>query len=158
MMSAFIPIRYPGSTHCSVSDCHPKLRIGLAIACIVALAAWVVFAYGSSSESRSAIFHRADLAESQVSVSLSSARVVRRDGYLTLSGMAQNRLQGELRNVEAVVEYFDSSDGLVKTESALLERPVIRGRAESAFTVYSKDSPEIVSFSVRFRSLGGEDL
>jgi hypothetical protein len=88
----------------------------------------------------------------------SQFRVEREQGYLTISGMAGNLSGGSLKNVEALVEFFDKSGGLVKSESALVDLPMLRGGEESPFTVQSRDAAQIASYRIRFREMLGASI
>ncbi len=92
------------------------------------------------------------------SVILRDSRAERRLGYLTVVGTVANRSGKRLRNVETVVEYFDSAGKLVRVDSGLIESPVIAASAESPFEVHSRDSAEIASYRIRFRTLLGSAL
>lgn len=88
----------------------------------------------------------------------SQLRVEREQGYVTLSGMASNLTRKPLKNVEAMVEFFDKSGSLVKSESALIDLPSLRGGEDSPFTVQARDAAGIAAYRVRFRELLGASI
>lgn len=88
----------------------------------------------------------------------SQFRVEREQGYVTISGMASNLTQQPLKNIEAMVEFFDRSGSLVKAESALIDLPMLRGNEESPFTVQTRYVSQISTYRIRFRELLGASI
>ena len=99
-----------------------------------------------------------EAADSSATLGVVSTRAERRLGYLTVLGSVSNRSSGNLRNVEAVAEFYDASKRLVGLESALIEMPVLRPGRESAFRITTRDMNDAAAFRLRFRSLFGSAL
>jgi flagellar basal body-associated protein FliL len=73
--------------------------------------------------------------------------------YITVYGQVKNISNRSLENVEAVVQYYDSSDKFVKSDDALIDYdPILPGQT-SPFSVITADNPEIDSYSVSFKFL-----
>ncbi len=87
-----------------------------------------------------------------------SHRVERRLDYVTVSGMTANITQKPLKNVEALVEFFDKRGVLLKSESALIELPTLRAGEESPFVVQTRDMVDLAAYRVRFRELLGASI
>ena len=157
-MSAFVPSRRSGITMLP-SIAAP--RHGFLAALAIGFAA---AAFGAMFGARLLWPAKAELAElageesGNPSVVLRDSRAERRLGYLTVVGTVANRSGKRLRNVEAVVEYFDSAGKLVRLDSGLIELPVIAPSSESPFEVHSRDSAGITSYRIRFRTLLGSGL
>jgi hypothetical protein len=128
-----------------------------------AIAAMVLTVFlGSENRAQSGLVRMASASASQANqqpvIAASQVRVEREQGYVTLSGMASNLTQKPLKNVEAMVEFFDKSGGLVKSESALIDLSALRGGEESPFTVQAKDAAGIAAYRIRFRELLGASI
>ena len=87
---------------------------------------------------------------------LRGTHVDRKYDYVTVTGEAANLSTKPLKNVEAVVEFFDDAGNLLKVESALLDMPTALPGQETPFTVQVKDEPGHSSYRVRFRRLLGD--
>ena len=157
-MSAFVPTRQAGVPIPSLKSVSKQ---GLLTACAVTALAVTL---GGVFFSRIIWPPRAELAElnpidnPNASVIVESARADSRMGYLTVVGSFSNKTTRPLKNVEAVVEFFDSSRKLVGVDSALAEMPVVAPGGQSAFEVHSRDSGDITHYRIRFRHLLGGEL
>jgi hypothetical protein len=76
--------------------------------------------------------------------------------YVTVTGEAANLSARPIKNVEAVVEFFDRGGKLCKMETALLALPTALPGEETPFTVQTRDIPGMTSYRVRFRHLLGD--
>jgi hypothetical protein len=79
-------------------------------------------------------------------------------GYVTVTGEAANLSDRAVKNVEAVVEFFDRDRKLLKVETALLSLPTALPGEETPFTVQTRDLPGMSAYRVRFRHLLGETI
>ena len=85
-------------------------------------------------------------------------RSEREQGYATITGIAANLTDKPIKNVEALVEFFDRDGSFVKSESALIDLPMLRAGEDSPFTVQARDMPSIRAYRVRFRELLGASI
>jgi len=86
---------------------------------------------------------------------LLSTNTERSSGFMTLEGQVKNISNESLENVTAVVEYYDSADNFIKSDSALIDyNPILPGQT-SPFSVITTDNPEIKRYSVSFKFLLG---
>lgn len=97
-------------------------------------------------------------ASSGSEVTLGSATVERRLGYVTVTGEVANQTKASLSKVEAVVELMDARNQTVRMESALISfNPLPAGRV-SPFQVQVPDDSRAVAYRVRFKELLGAPL
>jgi hypothetical protein len=75
--------------------------------------------------------------------------------YIIVEGQVKNISSETLKNVEAVVEYYDESDNFIKEDSALIEYNPILPNQTSAFKVMGTDNPLIKRYAVSFKDLTG---
>jgi len=95
---------------------------------------------------------------SSPSIKTGAIRVERMHGYVTVTGMVTNLTQGTLKNVEAFVEFFDKRGDLIRSESALIELPMLQAKEESPYSIQARDMPDAASYRVRFRELLGASI
>src|SRR5687768_11815558 len=145
-LSAFVPSRRLGIPMMP-SIAAPRHRV-LAILGIGMTAATLGMVFGARLlwPAKAELAELAGIESARPAVVLLDSRADRRLGYLTVVGRVANHSGKPLRNVEAVVEYFDSEKKLVRLDSGLVESPVIAPSAESPFEVHSRDSAEIASY------------
>ena len=88
-------------------------------------------------------------------VSLSSATVERKLGYISVFGSAESESAANLTHVEAVVELLDANRHTLKVESGLVEFDPLPSNQAAPFHVELSDNPNAVSYRVRFRQMAG---
>ena len=156
-MSAFVPTRPSGIPMIlSGAVSHHRRPAAAAVVSVALLAA--IFGARLLWPPRGELAELRGLDTDKAVVALKSTRAERRLGFITLTGTMVNQGDNSLRNVEAVVEYFDTARNLVRVDSALIEVPNLMSAGESGFEVHSRDSAEIKSYRVRFRSLLGGSI
>jgi hypothetical protein len=86
---------------------------------------------------------------------LISSRMSRSYGYINATGEVKNSSTQPLKNVEAVAVFRTKDGTFVKTSSAIVKyNPILPGQI-SPFEVMDTDNPEIKSFEISFKELGG---
>ena len=128
----------------------------LACSALVALAVMGVFGFLLRGHESPAL--RPYTAASGAQVAAGYPAVVRRVGYVTVSGSVLNRTKGSLRSVEAVVDLLDTKQRTVLSASAMVNREQIAPGQASSYQVAMLDSPKATGYRVRFRQLFGPDL
>lgn len=79
-------------------------------------------------------------------------------GYHHVNGQVQNVTSESLRNIEAVVSWFDDRDTFITSDSALVEFNPLLPQQTSPFRVLTRSNPEMKKFTVEFKLLGGRKL
>jgi len=130
---------------------------------IVALAvliagAWFAGLTGTSTELTLLASPMVGQVGARPSIKAGAIKTERRHGYVTVTGMATNLTQKPLRNVEAFVEFFDKRGELLRSESALIDIPVLMAGEESPYSIQARDMPDAASYRVRFRELLGGSI
>ena len=100
----------------------------------------------------------APVAAKDAALVVRDSRADRKYDYVTVTGEAANVSGRTLKNVEAVVEFFDQNGRLRKVETALLDLPTALPGEETPFTVQTHDEPGLASYRVRFRHLLGDAI
>jgi hypothetical protein len=77
-------------------------------------------------------------------------------GYNTVKGQVKNISGAPLRNVEAVVSWYDNNGNFISSDSALIEyNPLLAGQT-SPFEVLTRTNPAMKRFGTEFKTvLGG---
>ena len=128
----------------------------LIVAAAVAVATIILGVFNLSSLSEPANGMKMETSQnSSIPFSLGSSSIVRRLGFLTVSGNAVSDAQTNLKHIEAVVDLFDSKHRLLATESSLIYSDSLGAGQNVPFQVELVDSPKAVSYSVRFRQMSG---
>ncbi len=126
----------------------------VAVALAVAIMILGIFNLSSLSEPSNGL--KMEISQnSTVAVSLASPSVIRKLGFLTVSGNAVSDAKTALTHIEAVVELFDSKHRLLATESSLIGSDSLVAGQNVPFQVELSDSPKVVSYKVRFRQMSG---
>lgn len=73
--------------------------------------------------------------------------------YIIVQGQVKNISKESLKNVEALVEFFDEDDNFIKKDSALIDYNPILSNQTSPFEVITTDNPEIARYRVSFKNL-----
>ena len=128
----------------------------LIVAAAIAVAAITLGVFNLSSLSEPANGMKMETSQnSSIPFSLNSSSIVRKLGFLTVSGNAGNEAQTNLPHIEAVVDLFDSKHRLLATESSLIGSDSLGAGQNVPFQVELLDSPKAVSYRVRFRQMSG---
>jgi hypothetical protein len=78
--------------------------------------------------------------------------------YMEVNGQVRNASTTSLRNVQAVVTWYDAQGGFITSDSALIEyNPLLAGQT-SPFKVLTQRNPAMERFRVDFSILGGSML
>jgi hypothetical protein len=78
--------------------------------------------------------------------------------YYRVEGQVKNVSGRPLRNVEAVVTWYDGDSRFVTADSALIEYNPILADQTSPFRVLTRSNPALRNYSVAFKELGGAGL
>jgi hypothetical protein len=86
---------------------------------------------------------------------LSSEGTIGEYGYNTVEGQIENISNQPIKNIEAVVTWFDKDGKFISSDSALVEyNPLLAGQT-SPFKVMTRTNPEMKRFQVEFKELLG---
>lgn len=78
--------------------------------------------------------------------------------YVTTQGQVRNISGGSLKNVLAVVTYYDGSGSFISTDNALVDyNPLLPGQT-TTFSVMAPYNPAMKSSSIAFAFLGGSAI
>ena len=91
-------------------------------------------------------------------VSAKSPHIVRRLGYLVVTGSVMNRSAKSLSRVEAVLDLLAADRHTLHSESAMVESDSVAPGSSSTFRLAMADAPNAAAYRLRFRRLNGSDL
>ena len=128
----------------------------LIVVAAVAVAIAILGAFNLSNLTEPANGMKMEISQKSSSpITLDSPSIVRKLGFLTVSGNAVNQSQINLSHIEAVVELFDSKHRLLTTESSLIGSDSFFAGQTVPFQIELSDAPRAVSYRIRFRQMGG---
>jgi hypothetical protein len=79
-------------------------------------------------------------------------------GYAIVQGEVQNISNQSLKNVAAVVNWYDKDGGFITSDTTLIEyNPILAGQ-RSPYKVMSTHNPAMAKYAVSFKSLLGGTL
>ena len=79
-------------------------------------------------------------------------------GYFKVDGQVKNTSNEPLQGVEAVVTWYDSDGGFVKSEEALIEYDPLLSGQTSPFKSITTGNPAMKRYSIEFKELAGTPL
>jgi len=86
-------------------------------------------------------------------LAVGTPKVVRKLGFVTVTGTVVNRSSATKADVEAVVDLMDHKRNVLSTHSALVERDKMGPGEESSFRIEMADVPDASAYALRFRPL-----
>ena len=87
-----------------------------------------------------------------------SPHIVRKLGFVVVTGSLVNRSAKSLQRVEAVVDLLGADRHTLKSQSALVDLDSVAPGRSSAFRLAMADSSSATAYRLRFRNLNGTDL
>ncbi len=85
-------------------------------------------------------------------------KVIRKLGFVAVTGRLANGTSRPLDRLEAVVDLMDRDGRIVRSGSALVERDRVAPGQETAFQVDMPDEPRAAAYRIRYKTLLGPDL
>ena len=156
-LAATEPVPEPVAPKVSQANWMPTVaKWGLGIIALMILAGWFAQRASPPPANESTIAGSpAPAPTSGPRLALLASKASKGNGYHRVEGQVKNISSAKLANVAALVSWFDTSGSFIASDQALVDVSPLLPDQTSPFTVMMRSTPDMRTFSVEFKEVGG---